>query len=70
MVQAFMYEFGFEPLLATRRRSTKARMAAIKSFMTDDTQRVLILSAVGNAGLNLHVAKFMIFIVSVFHLIF
>lgn len=64
-LQAFHFELGMTPLMATGRTHAKKRSEAVKKFMTDDKERVLVLSSVGNAGLNLHAAQFLIFIVSV-----
>ena len=65
----------------TGKGSTKARVENIAKFMGNDPEmieerirgekkpvkyRVLILSSVGNAGLNLHCANALIFVVSPF----
>ena len=42
------------------------RDAGIDAFMRENKYRVLLLSSVGNAGLNLHTARFMIFAVRIY----
>lgn len=63
LLQACRFE-GLEAVCVTGRTASAKRTEAIKQFMTDDNCRLMILSSVGNAGLNLHAAKFMIFMVS------
>ena len=77
-MQALKFE-GFTTLSVTGKGSTKMRVENIAKFMGNDPEtvserirgekkpvkyRVLILSSVGNAGLNLHCANALIFVVS------
>ena len=62
--QALEFE-GIDAVFVTGKSVTKKRTEAINQFMTDEDCRVMILSSVGNAGLNLHAAKFLIFMVQV-----
>lgn len=66
--QALMYE-KLSYVCATGKTPSKKRTEAINQFMTDEDCRILILSSVGNAGLNLHAARFLIFLASAVTLI-
>lgn len=53
---------GLDPLVLTGATSVKKRAEALKEFKDPNlNRRVLILSSIGGAGLNLHEARFMIF---------
>ena len=56
---------GFNPLLVTGRESPKDRTKALLDFKDPNlNNRLLVLSPVGSAGLNLHEAKHLIILVS------
>ena len=55
---------GINYAMFTGKTSPSKRNEALKTFKTHDDVRVLILSSVGGAGLNLHQAQFVIFVVS------
>lgn len=70
IVQGLRYE-GIEPLLLTGSSSVKKRSEALRDFKDKKkNHRVLILSSIGGAGLNLHEARFMIFAVGVLFITF
>lgn len=53
---------GIEPILCIGSLSAPARNKNLAAFANPaETRRVLILSAVGNVGLNLHMAQHLIF---------
>ena len=55
---------GLEPLVLTGATSVKKRAEALRDFKDpEQNHRLLILSSIGGAGLNLHEARFMIFAV-------
>ena len=53
--------FGVEALECTGAMSVSACNKALKQFADDKYSRVLVLSSVGSAGLNLHFAQHLIF---------
>ena len=57
---------GLSPLVLTGATSVKKRAEALRDFKDpEQNHRLLVLSSIGGAGLNLHEARFMIFAVSV-----
>lgn len=54
--------FGIDALVCTGGRSQRARREALQNFRDPEgSYRVLVLSKIGNAGLNLHHAQHLIF---------
>ena len=60
--QALGFE-GINAVFITGKSVTKKRTETFNKFATDNSCRVLVLSSAGTAGLNLDVAKFIIFMV-------
>lgn len=55
---------GFHPLLVTGNATPMERVKALEDFKDPNlNERLLILSPIGSAGLNLHEAKHMLILV-------